>query len=106
MARWIVAVGATLAAVALQTALGTGAELSGFALVGSAVVVSAWYGGYGPGLLATALGFVLVSVMGHATAIELLVFLGEGTLASMLVGSLVQPREIAVPPARVTEPAP
>jgi signal transduction histidine kinase len=106
--RWAVALGSTLAAVASQPALGASGELPRFALVGSAVVVSAWYGGFGPGLLATALGFGIVSLMGGATAIELLVFLGEGTLASMLIGSLVQPSGSVAPVARdaAEDPAP
>jgi signal transduction histidine kinase len=106
--RFTVAMVATLAAVVLQLALAAGAELPRFAFVGSAVVVSAWYGGIAPGLAATALGGVLVWGFGGGALAGLLVFFGEGVLASVLVGSLSRPasEDRTAPPAREDEPSP
>jgi len=102
--RWAVAVVTTLAAVALQLALAASVELPRFALVGSAVVVSAWYGGIAPGLLATALGGTLVWTLAGTAPVGLLVFFGEGVLASVLVGSLRQPAADAPAPQADADP--
>jgi signal transduction histidine kinase/AmiR/NasT family two-component response regulator len=92
--RYFVAIAATAVAFAarflLKSVLGDVAPLLMFTL---SVVVSAWYGGLGPGLLATALGALLgdfffiapfYSFRLHAERIEEATFLGIGIAISIL----------------------
>jgi signal transduction histidine kinase/CheY-like chemotaxis protein len=87
--RYFVAIAATAAAFTarflLQSALGNVAPLLMFTI---SVVVSAWYGGLGPGLLATALGLLLGDYFfiaeSIAERIEEAIFLGIGISISIL----------------------
>jgi len=94
--QYFVATAATAVAFAakflLEPALGDVAPLLVFTL---SVMVSTWYGGLGPGLLATALGALLgvyffieplysFRIYSVAERIELLLFLGIGTSISIL----------------------
>jgi signal transduction histidine kinase/CheY-like chemotaxis protein len=87
--RYFVAIAATAAAFTarflLQSALGNVAPLLMFTI---SVVVSAWYGGLGPGLLATALGLILGDYFfiaeSIAERIEEAIFLGIGISISIL----------------------
>ncbi len=54
--RYLVAVAASGVALLLSRRLGLVTDVTGFPLVLGAVMLSAWYGGLGPGLLATGLG--------------------------------------------------
>lgn len=93
--RYGVAVGSSAAALVLALALVPWAEGSPFPLFLAAVMLSAWYGGLGPGLLATVVGAVASSYyflapthsLGVATAggaVRLLVF----GLVALLISSL------------------
>src|SRR5499426_4604424 len=87
--RYFVAIAATAAAFAarflLKSALGNVAPLIMFTL---SVVVSAWFGGLGPGLLATALSLILGDYFfiaeSPAERIEEAIFLGIGISISIL----------------------
>ena len=87
--RYFVAIAATAAAFTarflLEPALGNVAPLLMFTI---SVVVSAWYGGLGPGLLATALGLLLGDYFfiaeSIAERIEEVLFLGIGISISIL----------------------
>src|SRR5881296_1715280 len=57
---YLVALSSTAAALVLSLALEPRIGVSSFVLLFAAVMVSAWYGGLGPGLLATALGGLAV----------------------------------------------
>lgn len=84
MTGWAVAVATTLAALALAAQL----DLPAVALLGSAVVVSAWYGGRGAGLVATVLGAVLAWIGADIGAMGVFAAVGQGLLASVLIGAL------------------
>src|SRR5215468_1452761 len=92
--RYFVAIAATavafIARFLLKSVLGDVAPLLMFTL---SVVVSAWYGGLGPGLLATALGALLgdyyfiqpfYSFLLRAERVEEAIFLGIGISISIL----------------------
>jgi len=87
--RYFVAIAATVAAFTarflLKSALGNVAPLIMFTL---SVVVSAWFGGLGPGLLSTALSLILGDYFfiaeSAAERIEEALFLGIGTSISIL----------------------
>jgi signal transduction histidine kinase/ActR/RegA family two-component response regulator len=87
--RYFVAVAATMAAFAarflLKSTLGNVAPLLMFTL---SVMISAWYGGLGPGLLATALSLLLGDYFfiaeSVAERIEEVIFLGIGISTSIL----------------------
>jgi signal transduction histidine kinase/ActR/RegA family two-component response regulator len=94
--RYFVAIAATAvvftARFLLQSELGDVAPLLMFTL---SVTVAAWYGGLGPGLLATALGallgdyffiepFYTIRIFGDAEWIEAVLFLGIGISISVL----------------------
>src|SRR5262245_1672036 len=87
--RYFVAVAATMAAFAarflLKSTLGNVAPLLMFTL---SVMISAWYGGLGPGLLATALSLLLGDYFfiaeSVAERIEEVIFLGIGISISIL----------------------
>ena len=81
------------------------AEQSPFLLFAAAVIVAAWFGGLGPGLLATALGAVaadyyFLSPVGSFTPLgvaflPLFLFVLQGGLISLLVEALRSARERA-----------
>src|SRR5262245_27107515 len=87
--RYFIAIAATAVAFTarflLKSALGNVAPLLTFSL---SVVVSAWYGGLGPGLLATALSLILGDYFfiaeSVAERIEEIIFLGIGISISIL----------------------
>ncbi|HWI44581.1 MAG TPA: DUF4118 domain-containing protein, partial [Rubrobacter sp.] len=76
-----------------------------FLLVFSAIIVSAWYGGLGPGLLATAISalatdYFFLNPRGTLTGfsvegIDVLAFMLEGVLVSVLTSSLRSARDRA-----------
>jgi PAS domain S-box-containing protein len=101
---------ATGAALALQAMLvpffGTGPNSTPFIVFFAAVMASAWFGGLGPGLLATGLSALLSSYFflspqysiapgGAGQALRLLVFAAEGTFISALAGTMHRSRERA-----------
>src|SRR5215468_2979972 len=94
--RYFVAIAATAVVFTvrflLEPALG---DVGQFLLFTLSVVVAAWHGGLGPGLLSTALGAILaeyffidplysIHAKNPAERIELLLFLGVGTSISVL----------------------
>jgi signal transduction histidine kinase len=94
-----VAAGLTLAALVLTRAIWPVLEPAASPLFLAAVVVSAWYGGFGPGLLATALGAAgtayfyvtptrSLRVEDAATALQLGLFVLIALLISALTGAL------------------
>jgi len=86
--RWGVAVLVSLVVAVLHALVADGTPSVTF--TGAAVVVSAWYGGIGPGLLASALVATLAWLglgVGFGTAT---LVLAEGVLASCLVGALFE----------------
>jgi signal transduction histidine kinase len=100
--RWAIPLVAVASAVALRLTLrGALAEDSPFLLFFAAVMVSAAYGGRGPGLMATALAaaaanffltppFYRFSVNGRSEIVALLLFVTEGSVISIISGRLHQ----------------
>ncbi len=91
--------------------LGEGAP---FLIVTAGVMLAAWFGGLGPGLLATAVGAMLVPYFyfeevfrpdrwNSVQAIRIGLFVGEGVLISALAGSLHAARRRAAVQARALE---
>jgi PAS domain S-box-containing protein len=78
----------------------------------ASVLVSAWYGGLGPGLLATVLAVPLIDFfflepvhtldfgLASGGSLSLLLLLGEGIAISLLMGSLYSAQEVARARAR------
>ena len=95
LARYITAVGASALGLLLALALDPLIEVSPFLPFLAAVTISAWYGGLGPGLLATAIGVVAsiyfffvptyaLEIANLNAAVELVVFTLVAFLVSML----------------------
>ena len=97
-------------ALSLQALLvpffGAGPNASPFIVFFAAVMASAWFGGLGPGLLATALSALLswyfflspqfsFALGGAGQALRLLVFAAEGAFISALAGAMHRSRERA-----------
>jgi signal transduction histidine kinase len=90
-------------ATAVALALGGSIEPSGPEILLAAVMLSAWYGGLGPGLLATALSVLAIdqllmppeyrSVVGWDDVVRLIVFILVSVLISWLNGSRKQAKE-------------
>jgi PAS domain S-box-containing protein len=101
LARYAVAIGATAFAVALRAVLAPllGAKLP-LVTFWPAILLSAWLGGFWPGLLATLLSGMAVSYLWLSLphgpdlgdTVGLLVFLAVGFLISWLVGALHEAR--------------
>src|SRR6185312_9774373 len=100
LTRYGVALGATALALVARIALGNLIAGSGpFLLFAPAVMISAWYGGFGPGMLASVLGslagnYFLLEPRGRFTAnpddlIKMSVFLTIGAVISWLSGALL-----------------
>jgi len=96
MRRWLVRYGVAVLAVGVAITLMRVPDVGpGFAsLLFFAVLVSAWYGGLGPGLLATALPVVLASTFLLVSGLEIplgrIVAIGLFLSGGVLVTSLVQ----------------
>jgi signal transduction histidine kinase len=97
----VLAIGATLVAkLALRPLLETGIEHEApFMLSLAAVMVSGWYGGLGPGLVATGLAAAIgdyffmdptyhLGVVNRAQQLRLMIFIAEGTVVSVLCQTL------------------
>jgi PAS domain S-box-containing protein len=110
-----VAVLATAAALAMQALLiplfGGGPNSTPFLVFFAAVMVSAWFGGFGPGLLSVGLSALLswyfflfpqysVALHSPGQALRLLVFAGECVAISALAGTMHRARERAEAGAR------
>jgi K+-sensing histidine kinase KdpD len=90
------AVAAVLAALLLEVVVAPWAAPTPFEFFFGAVAVAAWYGGRGPGLLATALGALLAALVAIPPAFSLAmtveyaasgaVFIGVATVISLLGG--------------------
>ena len=98
-ARVTLAVVATALALALSLAFAPWLSVRPFAPFFAAVLVAAWYGGTGPGLLASALSFVALhlflleplgafAIRNAAEAVQNALFIGISLLASTLSGAL------------------
>jgi len=89
---YVVAVAVVVLAVALRLALTAVGVKAPFLLITTAVVVSAWYGGIGPGLLATAIAALSTAEsfvpLSADEVVSLLVFVAEGVLITWLAASL------------------
>ena len=93
----------TVVATAVALALGHSIEPSGPEILLAAVMLSAWYGGLGPGLLATGLSVLAIdqllmppeyrSVVGWDDVVRLIVFILVSVLISWLNGSRKQAKE-------------
>ena len=90
--RWLVAVGSVVAALGIKLALGPVMADAPLLLFFGAVIVSAWLGGFGAGVLATMLSAVLADFTlaaphwqfeaSTAWALRLVLFIGEGLFIS------------------------
>lgn len=108
--RYGVALGVTLLALLLRLALNPVLEsTSPFLLFALAVMVSAWYGGWGPGLLSTVVGAVLADYFlvrpaqfSHSPELltRVLLFVAIGVQISWLSGALHRARAAAEREAR------
>ena len=95
MARLIpyaVAVAAVAASIVLRLLLARAGVQAPFLLTATAVLVAAWYGGIGPGLLATAVAALSTAgsfvPLSRDEGISLVVFVAEGVLITWLSASL------------------
>jgi PAS domain S-box-containing protein len=107
LARALVAVAATAAALGLFFAFESTLAERPFALFFAAVFVAGWYGGLWPGLLATGLGFVVLHIfileprgviafLDRGDIVQSLTYLGVSITASVLAGQLHQARARAL----------
>ncbi|HEX6913228.1 MAG TPA: ATP-binding protein [Longimicrobium sp.] len=105
--RAIVAIAATLVALGLYFVFEPWLAERPFALFFAAVFVAAWHGGLSPGLLCTALSFVVlhlfilvprgpVAFVDQGDVIQSLTFVGVSVMASALAGQLHRARVVAV----------
>jgi hypothetical protein len=111
---WAVRYGAAVAAAALALALqmllipsfGVSPNSSPFMVFFAAVIVAAWFGGLGPGLLATALSTLLswffflspqysLEIGSFGQGLRVIVFALEGAVISLLVGAMHSARQEA-----------
>ena len=95
-----VAIGCVIVAVASTTFFRSVIEPSVFSFFLAAVMVSAWYGGLGPGLLATIVGVVVIELLFIPTSeaqwgIQLYVRFAIFTLVAVLISSLTGARKRA-----------
>ena len=101
---------AVVAALLIQwlliPAFGVNANVSPFMVFFAAIIIAAWFGGLGPGLLATALSTLLswyfflspqlsFAVVSFGQALRLIVFVLEGVLISWLVEAMHSARRRA-----------
>ena len=108
--RYGAAVATVALALLLQTLLiplfGVGPNASPFMAFFAAVIVAAWFGGLGPGLLATALSTLLswyfflspqysFAITTFGQGLRLVVFALEGAVISLLVGAMHSARREA-----------
>ena len=102
-ARYGVAIGSTLLALAVTLLIRPFVESTIFIFFFASLAISAWYGGFGPGLVASVLAVLLVDyyvilpagtlrLHDPADILPLAVFLAVGTLISRLTGSLRRAR--------------
>ncbi|HEU4494733.1 MAG TPA: GAF domain-containing protein [Rubrobacteraceae bacterium] len=116
--RYGVAVVAVALALLLQSLLiplfGASPNASPFMAFFAAVVVAAWFGGLGPGLLATGLSALLswyfflspqysFDLRGFGPGLRLIVFVAEGAIIGLLAGSMHSSRREAETRAREFE---
>ena len=89
---YVVAVAVVGLAIVLKLALASFGVKAPFLLVTTAVVVSAWYGGIGPGLLATAIAALSTAEsflpLSADEVLSLVIFVAEGVLITWLSASL------------------
>ncbi|MEB3359540.1 MAG: PAS domain S-box protein [Synechococcales bacterium] len=103
--RYGVAIALSLMALVLMLALDPYLYLTeaSFLLFFGAVTISAWYGGYGPGILTTLLSALFANYfflpplesfeVSSAGLLRMLIFASQGVLISFLVGSLRRTKE-------------
>ncbi|HEV8472934.1 MAG TPA: PAS domain S-box protein [Methylomirabilota bacterium] len=89
---YVVAVAVAALAIALKVALALVGVKAPFLLVATAVVVSAWYGGIGPGLVATAIAAMSTAEsflpLSADEIVSIVIFVAEGVLITWLAASL------------------
>ncbi len=114
---YMVAVAIMVSAIALKLLIDQWAPLghgAPFLVVTGGVMVAAWWGGLGPGLLATLLGALAVPLLyfeaaypfgagNDSEAMRLVLFLAEGALVSGLAGSFHAARRRAIDQAQALE---